>query len=617
MATDVAVLIARLEADVRDFDRDLKKAGKRLGKLENTTEKAGRAADKTAGKFKGMGGAMKAVFAGAAAAGAIKFVKNLVGETTDLNESINAVNVVFGEAAEGVLAIGENAAVSLGLANSEFNSLAVSFSAFVEKVVGPGGDVVGTLEELTTRAADFASVMNLDVAEAATIFRSALAGETEAIRRFGVDVSAAAITAEALATGVANSAAEMSEADKIAIRYSLLMQGTADTQSDFDNTATDAANAMRILSKRFKDVKASLGQVFVKAIEDVAPELNNLLDTLEEMGPVLEVVIDDFLDLASGVVELIDKIGFLIIKWGEFKDTTSDLSESENAFNSFVGQLGNFVTSSIPAQFDLFWEKIVGRFQADEAVENLLAVSGAARTAGRSSKGAAGQVAPLAKELTAVEKAAENATEKIVTYEAKVAAMIDPALSAAQSLIALKESELELAEFFEDDEATVEEYNLALLELAAQKIATEIQLRELDTLGVTTAIGAIAVALGISSEAARQLLEDLGLIDGLEVTAVVNLEGKGGFADVIRETDRNAGIIPLLHQGGIVPGPPGADVPIVAQAGERIIPTSQVSEEGGGGDINIVIEGDLTEPVFEDLQRELILESIGRFVETR
>ena len=32
----------------------------------------------------------------------------------------------------------------------------------------------------------------------------------------------------------------------------------------------------------------------------------------------------------------------------------------------------------------------------------------------------------------------------------------------------------------------------------------------------------------------------------------------------------------LFHEGGIVPGPPGADVPIIAQAGERIIPVDDV-----------------------------------------
>ena len=45
--------------------------------------------------------------------------------------------------------------------------------------------------------------------------------------------------------------------------------------------------------------------------------------------------------------------------------------------------------------------------------------------------------------------------------------------------------------------------------------------------------------------------------------------------------------IPLFHQGGIVPGIPGQAVPILAQAGEEIIPAGQVGGIGGGTTINI------------------------------
>ncbi len=40
------------------------------------------------------------------------------------------------------------------------------------------------------------------------------------------------------------------------------------------------------------------------------------------------------------------------------------------------------------------------------------------------------------------------------------------------------------------------------------------------------------------------------------------------------------GTIPYLHQGGIIPGSPGADVLVMGQAGERILPANQA---GGGG----------------------------------
>ena len=55
---------------------------------------------------------------------------------------------------------------------------------FDEPTTGLDPIMAGVINDLTTRAADFASVMNIDVQEASTVFRSGLSGETEPLKRF-------------------------------------------------------------------------------------------------------------------------------------------------------------------------------------------------------------------------------------------------------------------------------------------------------------------------------------------------------------------------------------------------------------------------------------------------
>ena len=100
-----------------------------------------------------------------------KFFKDAVSEASNLAESQNAIKVTFGDAASEIQKLGANAATTLGLSNVQFNELAVRFSSFAKQVAGPGGNVTATLDEMTRRASDFASVMNIDVAEAAQVFR--------------------------------------------------------------------------------------------------------------------------------------------------------------------------------------------------------------------------------------------------------------------------------------------------------------------------------------------------------------------------------------------------------------------------------------------------------------
>lgn len=195
---------------------------------------------------------------------------------SNLGESINAVNVTFGEAAGGILKLGENAAKSVGLSNTAFNGLAVQFSSFATTVAGKGGDVVGVMGDMTTRAADFASVMNIEVADAAAMFQSGLAGETEPLKKFGLDLSAAAVNAYAAANGIGAVGAELTESEKVTARYGLLMESTAKTQGDFANTADSAANATRIAKAEMENASASLGASLTPAMAFAASTVASL-----------------------------------------------------------------------------------------------------------------------------------------------------------------------------------------------------------------------------------------------------------------------------------------------------------------------------------------------------
>lgn len=197
---------------------------------------------------------------------------------SDLGESVNAVKVTFGKAADGILKLGEDAATSVGLSNAAFNGLAVQFSSFATTIAGKGGDVVATMQELTGRAADFASVMNIDVAEAARVFQSGLAGETEPLKKFGIDLSDTAVKAFAASHGIGEFGAQLTEQEKVTARYGLLMEQTNKTQGDFANTSDSAANATRIAKAELENASASLGAAFTPAIAFAATTVAGLAE---------------------------------------------------------------------------------------------------------------------------------------------------------------------------------------------------------------------------------------------------------------------------------------------------------------------------------------------------
>ena len=265
---------------------------------------------------------------GALFGAAITGAKMAVDAASDLEESINAVKVTYGEAAEGVLAIGENSAKSFGLATADFNALSVQFSSFAETVAGDGGDVVGVLDDLVGRSADFASVMNIDVADAARIFQSGLAGETEPLKKFGINLSAAAVNAYALESGLVDSTSEMDDAMKVTARYQLLMQETADTQGDFANTSDSLANQQRILQASMTNLAADVGGVLI-------PELSKLVANLQDVTDAAVTVGGAIADVVGPMDEAADSIP----GWDSLKRS---LEESINPWERITGAADAF-----------------------------------------------------------------------------------------------------------------------------------------------------------------------------------------------------------------------------------------------------------------------------------
>lgn len=269
----------------------------------------------------GFGSSVKklAVVAGGAlaAAGLGSFFKDSVTQASDLGESINAVQKAYLDYADDVLKLGDGVAERLGLNSVDFNAAAVRFSAFAERVVGEGGNVAGFVDDITTRAADFASVFNIEVSEALQVFQSGLSGEAEPLKRFGINLLDSEVSAYALANGIGTVGETLTETEKTQARYGLLLQETAKTAGDFADTSDGLANGQRILKAQFEETQAVIGNALLPVVIDLMNVVKDeLLPIMVEFGdwlgsPEGKQAVEDFGEAVMGAV------GFLLdlTKW--------------------------------------------------------------------------------------------------------------------------------------------------------------------------------------------------------------------------------------------------------------------------------------------------------------
>lgn len=258
------------------------------------------------GISKGITNTFKAIGVAAVAATAAfaKLSADSIKAASSLQESTNAVNVAFGKSADAILAIGENSAQSLGLARTEFNQAAVRFSAFADRIVEGGGTTAEFIQTITQRAADFASVFNIDVAEALQVFQSGLSGEAEPLKRFGINLLESEVKAYALRAGIISVGEAMTETQKVQARYGLLLESTAKTAGDFANTSDSLANRQRILKATFTDIQAEIGAAMLPALEKlVGVVVDDLLPIFKDLGERVGPAVADILEFIAEVFE--------------------------------------------------------------------------------------------------------------------------------------------------------------------------------------------------------------------------------------------------------------------------------------------------------------------------
>ena len=258
-----------------------KKASISINLLADATKaKAGFAeAEKAADKFDvQLGNIAKTAVNAFATREIANFAKSAIGQASDLAESANAVDVAFEDAAGRILTLGENAAEAVGLSATDFNQFAVQFSGFARQLTTSEKDIVDVTEEISTRVADFASVMNLEVPDAASKFQSALSGSAEVLRPYGIDVSDAAVKQKLLTDNLWDGEGALTESEKVMGRYLTIMEQTEQMAGDFANTSDGLANSQRILKADFDNLKATVGEAMIPALENLMGAVKPVLE---------------------------------------------------------------------------------------------------------------------------------------------------------------------------------------------------------------------------------------------------------------------------------------------------------------------------------------------------
>lgn len=252
---------------------------------------ANRAARGVMGSFAGIGTTLAAAFSIRAIT---RFSKECIGLGSDIQEVQNVVDVAFGDMSHKMEAFAATSIETYGISKLAAKQTGSTYMAMA-KGMGVAQEAAADMSlALTGLSADMASFYNKDQEETKTALAAVFTGETEALKKYGVVMTDVNLQEFARQKGITKTIAKMNQQEKVMLRYQYVLEATSLAAGDFARTQDGWANQTRILSERFSQVKATLGQGFINVLLPVVHVLNDLLAKLQ-------LVADAFVDLTVKV----------------------------------------------------------------------------------------------------------------------------------------------------------------------------------------------------------------------------------------------------------------------------------------------------------------------------
>ena len=295
-AEELAKMMKSTSSAIHSAQQSIERYNK---KLEETSRlsKATKAMDKFAKKTGKVG---KALSIGvttpliAAGTAAYKYA-------SDLTEAANKSDVTFGYMSKSVRDWADNSLESMGMARStalDAVSLYGDMATSMGLALKPAAEMSERLVELSS---DIASFKNVSLSQSQNALKSIFTGETETLKNLGIVMTETNVKAYALSKGIKTAYTDMSQAEKVQLRYDYVLETSKNAIGDYSRTQDEAAQQVRKLPEALKELGASFGENIAPVITPLITGLNNLIVSFGQLDDVSKQNIVRAAAIAAGI----------------------------------------------------------------------------------------------------------------------------------------------------------------------------------------------------------------------------------------------------------------------------------------------------------------------------
>lgn len=274
------------------------------------------------------------------------FIKAGLDLNSNLQEVENVIGAVFGSNGTAkVEQFAKTARDEFGLAEIQVKEFTGTMGAMLDSAGIASNKALNMSISFTKLSGDMASFFNSSPEKVFQDLTSAMAGSSETMLKYGINMNITNLEQYALNKGINQSWKEMSQAEQQMLRYNYIMDKTSKAQGDFSKTSDSHANQQRILKLRLQETSAILAEKLLPVITDMTSQLVDFLENNEGaisnianlISMVANAVAVMFSVLASVPAEFYMVFGTIALGVTIFNQVTTAINATSGAINIVSG----------------------------------------------------------------------------------------------------------------------------------------------------------------------------------------------------------------------------------------------------------------------------------------
>ena len=436
MAT-IDKVVLRIEADLKDVNDKLQRMEKNV---KNSTERSAKA-------FKNFSNIAKLAIGSVLVTQLGRLGASVIRASSAVEEMEGKFNVVFGSLAGDVKQQLDAFGNTVGRSTHELQEMASSVQdtfvplGFSRKTAS---DLSVTLTKLAVDTGSFNNTLAPDVMRA---FQSALVGNHETVRRFGIIIDEAAIKQELLNMGIEGGTKSATAAQKVQARLNIITAGLGDAIGDAERTAGSFANTSQRLSAEISELAVALGSKLMSPLAGVLGVMADMVEAtknfLMQIGLIEATNADQkMLILGSNIAEMKHQMKTA-------KAEAKELGALQTTLKNNAGALGDANKESLEFEIkkrmrdvELLKEKIALKEKELElTAEKSATFKKFGLTSPTTDSGTSGTTEPKENEgIKKLNEAIDETNQKIKLYSDALELMDDKNLQANLSMMSFAEA---------------------------------------------------------------------------------------------------------------------------------------------------------------------------------